>query len=64
LVRPCFRWGHDGLILSGLPAIFAHAFSGWTAMIVGIALALLLLRRFGRPMPVILCEADICRAVM
>jgi len=33
-------------------------------MIVGIALALLLLRRFGRPMPVILCEADICRAVM
>ena len=56
--------GNDGLILFGLPALSPHALPGWIAMIAGIALALPLLRRFGRPMPAILCEGDICRAGM
>ncbi len=56
--------GNDGLILFGLPALSPHALPGWIAMVAGIALALSLLRKFGRPMPAILCEGDICRTVM
>ncbi len=54
--------GNDGLILSGLPALSPHALPGWVAIIVGVALALILMRATGRRMPVILCEGDICRA--
>ena len=56
--------GNDRLIRFGLPELSPHALPGRIAVIVGIALALTLLRRFGRPMPVIFCEADICRTTM
>lgn len=54
--------GNDGLILFGLPALSPHALPSWLAIIVGVALALLLRRATGRPIPTILCEGDICRA--
>ncbi len=54
--------GNDGLILFGLPALSPHALPSWVAVIVGVALALALMRATGRPMPAIRCEGDICRA--
>ncbi len=54
--------GNDGLILFGLPALSPHALPSWAAIIIGVALALALMRATGRPMPAIRCEGDICRA--
>ncbi|MEI4263921.1 hypothetical protein [Roseovarius sp. D0-M9] len=54
--------GNDGLILFALPALSPHALPSWVAIFVGVALALVLMRATGRPMPVIRCEGDICRA--
>ena len=56
--------GNDGLILFGLPALSPHALPGGIAIVVGTALALAVLRLLGRPMAVVRCEADICRASM
>ena len=54
--------GNDGLILFGLPAVSPHAPAAWGAIVAGIALALSITRALGRPLPVIRCDADICRA--
>ena len=56
--------GNDGLILFGLPALSPHALPGGIAIVVGTALALAVLRLLGRPIAVVRCEADICRASM
>ncbi len=54
--------GNDGLILFALPALSPHALPSWVAIIIGVALALTLMRATGRPIPAIRCEGDICRA--
>jgi hypothetical protein len=53
--------GNDGLILFGLPALSPHALPSWLAIIVGVWLALILMRATGRRIPAITCEGDICR---
>ncbi|WP_272002738.1 YeeE/YedE thiosulfate transporter family protein [Roseovarius sp. ZX-A-9] len=54
--------GNDGLILFGLPSLSPHALPSWGAIILGVTLALVLMRAMGRKMPAIRCESDICRS--
>lgn len=56
--------GNDGLILFGLPALSPHALPAWASIVAGTALSLVTIRAFGRSMPTIRCEADICRATL
>lgn len=56
--------GNDGLILFGMPALSPHALPSWFGIVVGIWIALTVMRGFGGRVPTILCEGDICRTVM
>lgn len=56
--------GNDGLILFGLPSLSPHALPSWGMLLVGIWLALALMRLAGGRVPQIRCDADICKSVM
>lgn len=54
--------GNDALILYGIPSLSPHAIPAYAAMVVGIALALIAMRRlFGIEMRVE-CRGDVCLA--
>jgi len=54
--------GNDGLILFGIPALSPQALLAWPGICLGIAVSLIILRAFGRPLMAIHCQNDICRA--
>ncbi len=54
--------GNDVLILHGIPALSPHALPAYLAMLVGIALTLVVMRRTGASLETIDCSGDICRA--
>jgi hypothetical protein len=55
--------GNDGLILFGLPSLSPHALPAWVAIVVGIGLALTVMRGLGLHLPRIRCEDDVCRSL-
>jgi hypothetical protein len=56
--------GNDGLILFGMPALSPHALPAWLGICLGIGVALVIMRAFGRPLMAIRCNSDICRAAL
>lgn len=56
--------GNDGLILFGLPSLSPHALPAWAALVLGVWLALSLMRLVGGRIPLIRCDADVCKSVM
>ncbi len=54
--------GNDGLILFGIPSLSPHALPSWFGIVVGIWVALAVMRALGARVPTIRCKGDICRA--
>lgn len=53
--------GNDGLILFSIPSLSPHALPSWFGIVVGIWIALAVMRALGARIPTIRCESDICR---
>jgi uncharacterized membrane protein YedE/YeeE len=53
--------GNDVLILHAIPTLSPHALPAYLAMLAGIAVTLLVMRRIGTPLDTIDCSGDICR---
>jgi hypothetical protein len=53
--------GNDVLILHAIPALSPHALPAYLAMLLGIAAALIVMRRVGAGIDTIDCSGDICR---
>jgi uncharacterized membrane protein YedE/YeeE len=53
--------GNDVLILHAIPTLSPHALPAYLAMLAGIAVALVVMRRMGASLETIDCSGDICR---
>ena len=52
--------GNDALIMNGLPSLSPHAAPTFLAMLAGIAVTLMVMRRLGQNIPPIDCSSDLC----
>ncbi len=52
--------GNDVLILNSIPGLSPHAFPAYLAMIVGIVLALIIMKRINGQVPAVDCRGDLC----
>ena len=53
--------GNAALILQDLPALSAHALLAYPAMVLGIALTMMLMKRFTGASMTVSCGGDVCR---
>lgn len=54
--------GNDALILFRRPSLSLHALPSWFGIVLGIWLALTIMRTLGARVPTVTCKDDICRA--
>ncbi len=55
--------GNDGMILFAIPSLSPHALPAYAGVFGGILVTLAIMRAFGRRIPPVLCNGDICRVL-